>query len=77
MAVGQDNVLARDLRWAPVLEGEFLDVTARNRTVSGNVIFRPRSNLLLSAEYRKLWTWGYVGPGLTASQINLAAGISF
>jgi hypothetical protein len=77
VAIGQDNVLARDLRWAPILEGEFTAPMARNRTAFSNVIFRPRSNLVLSAEYRKIWTYGYIGPAALASQVNLGAGISF
>lgn len=78
LALGQDNVLARDLRWAPVLESQFASSPlARNRTAFANVIFRPRSNLVLSGEYRRFWTYSYIGPVAMANQINLAAGISF
>lgn len=77
VAFGQDNVLSEDLRWAPALQGEYMIPLARNRTTFGNIIFHPKSNLLLSAEYRKIWTYGYVGPRNTADQINLGAGVSF
>ncbi len=76
-AFGQDNVFSRDLRWAPSLQGEYMTPLARNRAAFGNVIFHPRSNLLLSAEYRKIWTYGYVGPVSSGDQINLGAGVSF
>jgi hypothetical protein len=76
-AIGQDNVLAEDLRWTPTLTGEYFPPLARNREALTNVIYRPKSNLLLSAEYRYMWTFGYVGPRRTAAHVNLAAGVSF
>lgn len=76
-AFGQDNVLAGDLRWAPTLQGEYMTPLARNRTAFGNVIFHPKSDLVLSAEYRKIWTYGYIGRPNTADQVNLGAGVSF
>jgi hypothetical protein len=77
VAVGQDNVLSDALRWAPQIVGEYGSVFARNRTGFANAVFRPKSNLLLSVEYRKLWTWRYVGAGNQADQVNVAAGVSF
>jgi hypothetical protein len=76
-AFGQDNVLARDLRWTPRLQGEYMTPLARNRTVFSNIIYQPRSNLLLSAEFRRIWTYGYIGPVNTADQVNLGAGVRF
>jgi hypothetical protein len=77
-AAGQDNVLASDVLWAGGLRGEFTPrLLSRNREAFGNVIFHPRSNLLLSAEYRHIWTWQANGASRTADHVNLAAGISF
>lgn len=76
-AIGQDNVLAKDLEWAPVLSTEYTLPMARNRITFGNLIYRPKSNILFSAEYRKIWTFQYTGNRRTADQINLAAGVSF
>jgi hypothetical protein len=76
-AVGQDNVLANDLQWAPVLRTEYTVPWARNRIGFGNVIYRPKSTILFSAEYRKIWTYQYTGASNTADQVNLAAGVSF
>jgi len=76
-AVGDDNVLARDIEWAPRLIDEYPAVYARNRAAFVNVIFRPRSSLVLSMEHRRLWTWDYLGKRGAADQVNLAAGVSF
>jgi hypothetical protein len=77
VAAGQDNVLAFDLRWAPHLVGEYETVFARNRAAFVNTIYRPKSNLLFSVEYRKIWTYSYTGVGNRADQVNVAAGVSF
>ncbi|HET8668224.1 MAG TPA: hypothetical protein VFM10_09620, partial [Terriglobales bacterium] len=76
-AIGQDNVLARDLEWSPVVQSDYGVPISRNRAAFGNVIFRPRSNLLFSLEYRKLWTFQPHGVSNTADQVNVAAGVSF
>jgi hypothetical protein len=76
-AAGLDNVLGKDLEWSSTLVDEYPIVYGRNHAAFGNVIFRPRSNLLLSLEYRKLWTWDFQGHRNLADQINLAAGVSF
>jgi hypothetical protein len=77
VAAGQDNVLAYDLRWAPQLFGEYQTVFARNRAAFVNTVYRPKSNLLFSVEYRKIWTYSYTGAGNRADQVNVAAGVSF
>jgi hypothetical protein len=77
LALGQDNVLSYSLRWAPQVFDEYSTVFARNRVGFANAVFRPKSNLLFSVEYRKLWTWRYTGQGNRADQVNVAAGVSF
>jgi len=76
-AIGQDSVFAKDLEWAPNLVGAYIAPTARNRAAFGNMIFRPRSNLLLSVEYRKIWTYGYDGEPYVGDHVNVGAGVSF
>jgi hypothetical protein len=76
-AIGLDNVFAKDLEWAPVLVGAYMSPLARNRAAFGNVIFRPKSNLVLSVEYRKIWTYGYTGQRNSADQVNVGAGVGF
>jgi len=76
-AIGQDNIFARDLEWAPDLVGQYASPLARNRAAFGNVIYRPKSNLLLSVEYRKVWTYSYDGLRNSADQVNIGGGVSF
>lgn len=49
----------------------------RNAAGFTNVIYQPRSNLVLSLEYRRLWTSRFFDPLATANHVNLAAGIIF
>ena len=76
-AFGLDNPLAKDLLVFP--EGQsYADPTlAQNRAALVNFIYRPRSDLLLSTEYRRLRTFDIRQASETANQINLSMGILF
>jgi hypothetical protein len=76
-AIGLDNPLAKDLLVFP--EGQsYADPTlAQNRAALVNFIYRPRSDLLLSTEYRRLRTFDIRQASETANQINLSMGIIF
>jgi hypothetical protein len=50
---------------------------ARNKMVFGNVIFRPKTYLILSPEYRRIWTWPIYGTVNTADIFTLSAGYQF
>ena len=50
---------------------------ARNRTALGNVVFRPKTYLLFSAEYRRIQSWPIYGSANTAPALGLAAGYLF
>jgi hypothetical protein len=50
---------------------------ARNQMIFANYIFRPRSDLLFSAEYRRLRTYEITGPADSAGQLGLAVGFLF
>jgi hypothetical protein len=52
-------------------------IPARNEMIFGNYIFRPRSDLLFSAEYRRLRTYEVTGPPDNAGQFGLAVGFLF
>jgi len=73
-AFGEENPFAADLlqngdaTYQPVL---------RNWTTMVNVIDHPRSNLLLSVEYRHLNTVLFGGQTRTAEHINLGVGVAF
>lgn len=77
-AFGEDNALARDLRFFPAaLQGYFDPSLARNRSALLNFIYRPRSDLLFSAEYRRLRTFSILGNSEAAGQVNLSIGVLF
>jgi hypothetical protein len=76
-ALGQDNALGYDFRFAPQIVGDYVFTTARNRAAFGNAIYHVKSNVVLSLEYRKLWTYRYTGTNDTADQVNIGAGVSF
>lgn len=73
-AFGMDNPYASDLEYFPSSEPYEL---ARNRASFVNMIYRPRSDLLFSAEYRRLMTYPVVGDGNSAGHLNLMMGVLF
>jgi hypothetical protein len=76
-AFGLDSSYADDLRAFPGSQS-YLDPTlARNRGSLVNFIYRPRSNLLLSTEYRHLRTYHLDNESYPAEQVNLMMGILF
>jgi hypothetical protein len=48
-----------------------------NKSGFVNVIYQPRSNLLFSVEYRRLWTSGIQEKAHTADQVSVSSGITF
>jgi hypothetical protein len=76
-AFGQDNPLAADLRRFPYGPAYSSFTFSRNRSAFGNVIYRPRSDLLFSAEYRYLQTDAITNDHYSAGQVNLVMGVLF
>jgi hypothetical protein len=77
-AFGQDNSFAGDLRLFPLsTQGYFDPSLARNRSAFVNFIYRPRSDLLFSVEYRRLRTISVTGNSETAGHINISMGVLF
>ncbi len=85
-AAGQDGVPAREVRgftFSPFnaqgipLVSYFPGNLTRNRAEFVNFIYRPRSNLLFSAEFRTLRTFTIEGHSDRANQINLMMGVLF
>lgn len=76
-AFGQDNPFASDVRAFSNTSGYSPLTLIRNRGSLVNFIFRPRSNLLFSAEYRHLRTFDISNESWTADQVNLMMGILF
>jgi hypothetical protein len=78
LAAGTDNPFASDLkRFAQPQTIEGRRPLARNQAAFLNAIYRPRSNLLVALEYRRLRTYFRDGGHASAGHINLAIGVSF
>ena len=52
-------------------------IPARNEMIFANYIFRPRSDLVFSAEYRRLRTYEITGAPDRAGQVGLSVGFLF
>ncbi len=75
--VSQDNAYASDVRGFAIDANNFGPILGRNRGALGNFVFRPRSDLLFSAELRRLESFPIYSPSTSTNQINLAVGILF
>jgi hypothetical protein len=77
-AYGEDTVPARDLRLFPLVQQSYYNGSiSRNQSSLLNFIYRPRSDLMLSLEYRRFRTFMFQGDSQKASQINLSMGVLF
>jgi hypothetical protein len=76
-AFGLDNPYATDLRAFPSPQAYGDPGLARNSGSFANVIFRPRSDLLFSAEYRHLKTYMINSGPNSADHVNLMMGVLF
>jgi hypothetical protein len=76
-AYGQDTTSAGDLRRFSFVQPSFYDPSIRRNDSSlVNFIYRPRSDLLLSLEYRRFQTFMF-NESHKAEQINLSMGVLF
>jgi hypothetical protein len=76
-AFGQDNPFAADIRRFDNAQSYSDPTVTRNRSAFGNVIYRPRSDLLFSLEYRRIRTFSIYDYSDQANQVNLSMGILF
>lgn len=76
-AFGQDNPFANDLRGFSSPQSYTNSAIARNREAFVNFIARPRSDLVLSIEYRRIRTFDTARGSDIANHINLSAGVLF
>jgi hypothetical protein len=73
----EDNAFAGDVRGFAIDANNFGPILGRNRGALGNLVYRPRSDLLLSAEFRRLHTFPIYDNASLTNQINLAVGVLF
>jgi hypothetical protein len=77
-AIGQDTGFAGDFHALMLpATASATQLRARNRMVVGNLIFRPKTYLIVSPEYRRIWTWPIYGAGNTADVFTLSLGYQF
>jgi regulator of replication initiation timing len=75
-AFGSDNPFAKDIHAITSPVGIYPSVLTANRSEMMNFIYRPRSDLLFSGEYRHLRT-SQIGNYYSADQVNLMMGVLF
>jgi hypothetical protein len=73
----EDDAFAGDIRGFATDANNFGEILGRNRGQLGNLVYRPRSDLLLSAEFRRLHTFPIYDPASVTNQISLSMGILF
>lgn len=73
----EDDAFAGDVRGFAIDANNFGPILGRNRGALGNIVFRPRSDLLLSAEFRRLHTFPIYDANSITNQVNLSVGILF
>ncbi len=77
VAAGTGGRNSSQLREAAGSDSFLTSVPARNQMLFANYIFKPRSDLLFSAEYRRLRTYEISGTPNSAGQLGLAVGFLF
>jgi hypothetical protein len=77
-SIGLDNGFASDFHSIdfPSSATE-VQLRARNKMAVANLIFKPKTYIILSPEYRRIWTWPIYGAGNTADIFSLSAGYQF
>jgi hypothetical protein len=73
----QDDAFAGNVRGFATDADNFSAILGRNRGVLGNVIFRPRSDLILAGEFRHLRSFPIYSNSSRLNQLNLSLGILF
>lgn len=76
-AYGQDNPFASELRYFPASAYYYGSLLSRNQSPFVNFIYRVRSDVLFSVEYRRLQTYTLDSNANTANQIGLGLGYAF
>jgi len=75
--ISEDDALTGSIRGFATDQNNFGPILGRNRGALGNIVFRPRSDLVLSAELRRLRTFPVYSSSSVTNQVNLSVGILF
>lgn len=76
-AISEDNAFAADARGFATDQNNFGLIIGRNRAGLANIVFRPRSDLILAAELKRLRTFPVYTSSSVTNQASVSAGILF
>jgi hypothetical protein len=78
-AIGLDDGFSRDFHSLNLTgaTGNNTLLRARNRMATMNLIFSPKTYLILSPEYRRIWTWPINSARSTANVFTMTFGLRF
>jgi uncharacterized coiled-coil protein SlyX len=77
-SIGQDDGFASDFH-AVIMSptASATQLRARNRMVVANLIYRPKTYIILSPEYRRIWSWPINSASSTLDVYTLSIGYQF
>ena len=75
--IAQDDAFTSNIRGFATDQNNGGSILGRNRGALGNMVYRPRSDLVFSAELRRLRTFPVYSSSSATNQVNLAMGILF
>jgi hypothetical protein len=75
--IAQDDAFTGNIRGFAIDQNNGGLIVGRNRGALGNLVFRPRSDLVFSAELRRLRTFPVYHTSNALNQVNLSMGILF
>jgi hypothetical protein len=75
--IAEDDAFTANIRGFAIDQNNGGAILGRNRGALGNVVFRPRSDLVFSAEIRRLHTYPVYDMDSATNQVNLSMGILF
>jgi hypothetical protein len=73
----EDDGFTSDIRGFATDANNFITILGRNRGALANAVYRPRSDLLFSAELRRLRSFPVYSDSSVTNQLNLSMGILF
>jgi hypothetical protein len=77
VSAGQDSAYASDMHKLILSPTNPLETMARSRMMVGNLVFRPKTYIIISPEYRRIMNWQITGPANVANIFTLSAGYQF
>ena len=75
--VAADDAFTNNIRGFAIDQNNFGPIFGRNQGTLGNVVYRPRSDLVMSAELRRFHTFPVYSKSSSSNQVNLSVGILF